>query len=84
VKGTVQGIYFRQFVKEHADNLKLRGFCRNLDNGDVEVIVEGEKEAIERLGNQLRKGPEHAQIRGIEIEERKWEGDFKEFKILRF
>ena len=49
VKGTVQGIYFRQFVKEHADNLKLRGFCRNLDNGDVEVIVEGEKERIQMI-----------------------------------
>ena len=64
--------------------LKLRGHCRNLENNDVEVIVEGEKEAIERLGAQLRKGPEHSQIRSVEVEERKWSGDFDGFKILRF
>ncbi|MFH1237878.1 MAG: acylphosphatase [archaeon] len=84
VKGTVQGIFFRQFVKEHADNLKLRGFVRNLANGDVEVIVEGEDDAIGRLAGFVRKGPEHAQIRDVQIVERKWSGDFKEFKFLRF
>ncbi|MCK5321117.1 acylphosphatase [Candidatus Pacearchaeota archaeon] len=84
VKGTVQGIFFRQFVKGHADNLKLRGFVRNLTGGDVEIIVEGEMGAIERLAGFVRKGPEHSQIRGVQIEERKWSGDFKEFKILRF
>lgn len=84
VKGTVQGIFFRQFVKEHADNLKLRGFVRNLETGDVEIIVEGEGDAIKRLGGFVQKGPEHAQIRDVQITERKWSGDFKEFKILRF
>ncbi|NPE27009.1 acylphosphatase [Methanococcoides sp. SA1] len=84
VQGTVQGIFFRQFVKEHADDLKLRGFVRNLDSGDVEVVCEGEDEALKRLNEFLKKGPAHAQIRNVEIEERKWEGDFKEFKILRF
>jgi len=84
VKGTVQGVFFRQFVKEHADNLKLTGFCRNLENNDVEIVVEGEGDAIERLASIVRKGPEHSQIRDVGVEERKWEGDFKEFKILRF
>ncbi|MCH7851129.1 MAG: acylphosphatase [Nanoarchaeota archaeon] len=84
VQGTVQGVFFRQFVKEHADDLKLRGFVRNLGNGEVEVIVEGLKEPIERLVGILKKGPPHSQIRNIKIEERKWSGDFKEFKILRF
>jgi len=84
VQGTVQGIFFRQFVKEHADELKLRGFVRNLDTGEVEVIAEGEAEGLDRLAGFLRKGPEHAQIRGVKVEKRKWEGDFKEFKILRF
>jgi acylphosphatase len=84
VQGTVQGVFFRQFTKEHADNLKLRGFVRNLDNGDLEIIVEGEQENIERFIPILKKGPEHAQIRNITTEERKWSGDFKEFKVLRF
>jgi len=42
VKGTVQGIFFRQFVKTHADELKLRGFVRNLEDGTVEIVAEGE------------------------------------------
>jgi len=84
VQGTVQGIFFRQFVKGHADDLKLRGFVRNLENGEVEVLAEGGGESLERLLVFLKRGPEHAQIRGVKIEERKWSGDFGEFKILRF
>lgn len=84
VQGTVQGIFFRQFVKGHADDLKIVGFVRNLENGNVEIIVEGEDGQIERLIGFVKKGPEHAQIRHVEINERKWSGDFKEFKILRF
>jgi len=48
------------------------------------ILVEGEKEQIERLANIVKKGPEHSQIRHVQIEERKWSGDFKDFKILRF
>jgi len=82
VQGTVQGIFFRQFVREHADDLKLRGFVRNLESGEVEVIAEGEAESLSRLNGFLKKGPEHAQIRNVKVEERKWSGDFKNFKIL--
>ncbi len=84
VQGTVQGIFFRQFVKEHADNLGLVGFVRNLESGNVEIIVEGKDEQIERMVGFVRKGPEHAQIRNVQIEGKKWSGDFKEFKVLRF
>ena len=84
VSGTVQGIFFRQFVKEHADKLGLTGFTRNLTAGDVEVIVEGEGDSIERLVGFLKRGPEHSQIRNVQVEDRKWTGEFREFKILRF
>lgn len=83
IKGTVQGIFFRNFTKEHADKLALKGFVRNLEDGDVEVIVEGEKENIGKLIKILEKGPEYSQIRKVEVTERKWSGDLKEFKILR-
>ena len=80
----MQGVFFRRFVKEHADEFKLVGYCRNLENGDVEVVAEGEDEAIGRFLAILKKGPEHAQIRNVVVEERKWSGDFKEFKVLLF
>jgi len=84
VKGTVQGVFFRQFVKEGADEFKLKGFVRNLESGDVEIVVEGEDDAIERFLNRVRAGPKHAQIRDVVVEKRKWSGDFGEFKVLRF
>ncbi len=85
VQGTVQGIFFRQFVKENAEKLGLLGFVRNLtESGNVEIIVEGDGDKIERLSDIVKKGPKHSQIRHVQIEERKWSGEFKEFKILRF
>ena len=84
VKGTVQGVFYRQFIKEHADEFKLRGFCRNLENNDVEIIVEGDQENVGRFVRSIEKGPEHSQIRSVDVSERKWTGDFSEFKILRF
>lgn len=84
IQGTVQGVFFRQFLKAKADLLELKGFARNLTDGNVEVIVEGEGEKITTLGNMLKKGPEHASIRNLQFEEKKWSGEFKDFKILRF
>ena len=84
VQGTVQGVFFRNFVVEHALNLKLKGFTRNLQGGDIEVVAEGEADALQRLYQQLKKGPEHAHIRNVSTEERKWTGEFKDFKVIRF
>ena len=83
VKGTVQGVFYRQFIKDHADKLKLTGFVRNLDDGDVEIIVEGDADQIARLARFAKEGPQHAQIRSADVSERKWTGSFKEFKVLR-
>ena len=84
VKGTVQGIFFRQFVRENAKKLEFKGFVRNLSNGEVEVFVEGEGDNLKKLREILKLGPKHSQIRDVTFEEKKWSGDFKEFKILRF
>lgn len=84
VQGTVQGVFFRQFVKENAEKFGLTGFVRNLDSGDVEIIVEGDSDKIEEFHRKISVGPQHAQIRNVKSEERKWSGEFKEFKVLRF
>jgi len=84
ISGTVQGVFFRQFCKEQADKLELRGYVRNLESGEVEVLVEGDKNNIEEMYKILKKGPPHAQIRDLKPEEKKWSGEFKEFTIMRF
>jgi len=84
IKGTVQGLFFRNFCKEKAEELKIRGFVRSLETGEIEIYAEGEKENLAKLEFLLKKGPPHAQIREVKIEEKKWTGNFEEFKILKF
>ena len=84
VKGSVQGIFYRKFAQDNANFFKLTGYVRNTEDGDVEVFVEGDKKNIDHYENLLKKGPQHAQIRVVLRENKKWNGEFKEFKILRF
>ena len=82
-RGTVQGIFFRQFIKEHADKRGLKGFARNLEDGRVEAWLEGNGEMINEMIEVCRIGPRHSQIKNVEVKEEKMQ-DFKDFKILRF
>ncbi len=84
VQGTVQGVFFRAFIKENADKFNLRGYVRNLEIGDVEIVLEGDGENIEKMVELCKKGPAHAQIRDVKVEEKNYSGDFKDFKTIRF
>jgi acylphosphatase len=81
IEGTVQGVFFRQFIKENAERQNLRGFVRNLENGKVEVFIEGDNDNVDKMIELCRKGPKHSQIRDVEVKEEKFQ-DFKEFKVL--
>ncbi len=81
--GSVQGVFFRNFVKENADKHKIKGYVRNLENGSVEVFLEGQNEDLEAMIAICKRGPQHSQIRNI-IEKPESFQDFKEFKVLSF
>ncbi|MFA5019570.1 MAG: acylphosphatase [Candidatus Pacearchaeota archaeon] len=81
IKGTVQGIFFRDFIKGNADKLRLGGYVRNLDNGAVEVFLEGDIESVDKMCEICKEGPKHAKIKSVEISESTFQ-DFKDFKIL--
>lgn len=81
VSGSVQGIFYRQFVKDNAERYNLRGFVRNLEDGRVEIFIEGDLENIDKMIKLIREGPKYSQIKNAEIKEEKFQ-DFKEFKIL--
>ena len=81
ITGTVQGVFFRKFIQEKAEQLGLNGFIRNLDDGNVEVIIEGKDEAVNLMLDFCKQGPDHAEVRGIEHSEMKHQG-FDSFKIL--
>jgi len=82
IEGTVQGVFFRKFIQENAEKLGLKGFVRNLDNGKVEVIVEGKDENTNEMIRVCKRGPAHSEIKEVEVEEIKHHG-FDDFKILK-
>jgi len=66
IRGEVQGVGFRYFVVQRGLALGLRGYARNESNGDVEVLAQGTRPALERLLTLLRQGPAGADVREVE------------------
>lgn len=81
ISGNVQGVFFRNFLKESADKLNVRGYSRNLDNGKVEAWLEGDSQAVDKMLKICEKGAPHSIVKEIEIKEEKFQ-DLKDFKIL--
>lgn len=81
VSGRVQGVSFRYFAEKQAVELGLTGWVRNLYDGRVEVLAEGERDALERLLGRLREGPRMARVEDIDIDWRDYTGIFKDFRI---
>ncbi len=81
ISGTVQGIFFRSFIKSNAEKFNVKGFTRNLEDGRVEVFLEGDAGAVNKMIELCGKGPKHSIIRKVEDKLEKFQ-DFKTFKIL--
>jgi acylphosphatase len=69
VSGRVQGVGYRNFVQRAALPLGLRGYAKNLANGDVEVVAVGAAAALDELAGQLRIGPRWGEVRTVSEEE---------------
>ena len=82
VYGIVQGVGFRMFTYKIAKNLGLKGFVRNLQDGRVEIVVEGEEERIRELIRNVEKGPPLARVDKLSIEWEEYKGEFKDFRIV--
>jgi len=81
IQGSVQGMFFRQFVQENAEKNDVKGFVRNLEDGRVEIFIEGDLDNVIKMIELCKKGQKHSQIRNVEEKEEKFQG-LKEFKIL--
>lgn len=81
IEGRVQGVGFRMFVLRAAMNLKLTGWVRNCWNGNVEVIAEGERQALNALLADLYKGPRSAFVNRIIEDWSPASGEFDGFHI---
>jgi acylphosphatase len=81
VEGTVQGIFYRAFIKENAERHNIKGFVRNLEDGRVEAFFEGNIEEVDKMVELSKVGPKHSDIKNVEVKPEKFQ-DFKTFKIL--
>src|SRR5208337_4489065 len=62
IQGRVQGVGFRWYVHREASELDLRGWVRNTDDGDVEVVASGSVEDLADLRSSLRRGPRGSRV----------------------
>lgn len=66
VRGRVQGVSFRYFVREHARQLGLNGWVRNERDGSVTFVAEGDEEKLNQLLSYAHRGPTAARVDGVE------------------
>lgn len=81
VQGLVQGVGFRYFVFRVAVRLGLGGYVRNLYDGNVEVLAEGERSLVEELIKDLKIGPRSAHVKDLTIEWQNYTGTHPSFEI---
>lgn len=83
VSGRVQGVGFRYHTQFLANQLHIRGWVRNNDDGSVEVMAEGEQKAMEKFIAGLKKGPSRfAKVTDVYIEYLPNQEHFKDFRVL--
>ena len=68
VSGRVQGVGFRFFTQDIARREGVMGVVRNLSDGRVEIVAEGDDQSLERLEAAIRHGPSHARVEDVEVE----------------
>lgn len=69
VSGRVQGVGFRYFIRCHADTQQLRGYARNLPDGRVEFLLQGDRTAVLLVLEQIHRGPSYSNVVDVEYEE---------------
>jgi len=81
VSGRVQGVFFRDHTQRWAVSLSLKGWVRNLPDGRVECVVEGDKEQIETLIARVKEGPPMANVTDAEVSWEDFQGEFNDFRV---
>ncbi|MEW6677870.1 MAG: acylphosphatase [Pseudomonadota bacterium] len=80
ITGRVQGVWYRESMRQAAERLGVRGWVRNLRDGTVEAVVQGEDPAVEALIAWAWQGPPAAQVQNVAVSPA--EGRFEGFARL--
>lgn len=79
----MQGVSYRATAREAALRLGVHGWVRNLPNGDVEAVAEGDPDTVERFVAWCRRGPEEASVEAVTVTEASPTGEFASFQVVR-
>ena len=83
VSGRVQGVFFRDHTRRWASSLGITGWVKNLGDGRVEVLAEGERSKVEDLIARLKEGPPFALVEGVDVDWEEGKGEFADFRVVR-
>lgn len=81
VRGRVQRVGFRLFVEDAARREGIRGYVRNSHDGNVEIVAEGDREAMQRFEQAARRGPAGARVDEVEATELAPSGRYLNFSV---
>jgi acylphosphatase len=81
IDGRVQGVFYRAFTRELAYTLGLSGWAKNLRDGRVEAVFEGEKKIIEQAIRECYTGPSGSKVTSIDVEWEAYVGGEQGFSI---
>ncbi|HID93146.1 MAG TPA: acylphosphatase [bacterium (Candidatus Stahlbacteria)] len=81
VSGMVQGVFFRANTRDKANSLGINGWVRNLPDGRVEVVAEGEEEKLKELISWCYHGVPYARVDNVEVKWEEYKGEFETFSI---
>ncbi|ODS41964.1 MAG: acylphosphatase [Candidatus Altiarchaeales archaeon IMC4] len=81
ITGNVQGVFFRASARDMAQSLGLTGWVRNLPDGRVEAMFEGDEERVKKAFEWCRKGPAGSSVENADVKYLPYTGSFKSFKI---
>lgn len=82
VSGKVQAVFFRLETKYEARKYGVKGWIRNLYDGRVEAVFEGEEDAVRKLVEFCRRGPPSARVTRLNVTWENYTGKFQDFKII--
>ena len=81
ISGRVQGVFFRMETKRAADRFGVSGWVRNLKDGSVEAMFEGDQDRVDAVLDWCRQGPPHADVLDVTVTWDTYTGEFKGFNI---